>query len=120
MRAIIVAALALLPSLAGALTLYADPYPPTVTQPDAASFTVNGGASIACPLVTVAAGLQLQCPLASITAPGIYTLVVTVTKTAGCNAAGDTCWGAGSASSAPFVFAWQGGGVSAPTNLKAK
>lgn len=113
-------ALAGIAARAAPQTLYADPYPSTAVQPDAASFTVNGGAAIACSLVSVTGGLQPQCPLAAITAPGAYTLVMTVTKAAGCNAAGDTCWGAGSASSAPFVFEWQGAGVGSPTGLKAK
>jgi hypothetical protein len=117
-RALIIAAI--FAGSAEAATLYADPYPSTVTQPDAATFTVNGGAPIACALVTVAGGLQPQCPLASITAPGTYTLVMSVSKAAGCNAAGDTCWAAGSASSAPFAYVWQNAGASAPTGLKAK
>lgn len=98
-------------------TLTADPYPTTVTQPDTASFTVNGGAPIACTLPVSAAGKTPTCDLASITVPGTYTLVMTVTKAAGCNAAGE-CWPEGSASSAPFSYKWLASGASAPAALR--
>jgi len=97
-------------------TMVASPYPATGAQPVAAVFTVNGGAPIPCTLVAVTGGLQPTCNLVSITAPGTYTLVMTVTSNAGCvntpNAA--TCVGAGSASSAPFAYSWQGSVVPTP------
>lgn len=86
--------------------LIADPYPATSVQPDSASFTVNGGSPVACLLEAVTGGLRPKCDLASITTPGTYTLVLTVTKNAaitnGANTATNT---AGSvASSTPFSY----------------
>ena len=86
--------------------IVADPYPATGVQPDSASFTVNGGSPVACALETVSGGVRPKCDLASITTPGTYTIVVTVTKnpsiTNGTNTATNT---AGSvASSAPFAY----------------
>ncbi len=97
-------------------TLIADPYPAAAVQPDSASFTVNGGAPIACTLPTVTGGLQPTCDLASLATPGTYTLVMTVTKAAGC--AGASCWPAGSASSSPFAYTRLAAGVTAPAALK--
>jgi hypothetical protein len=93
-------------------TLTADPYPSTGVQPDAATVSVNGTQTIQCTLKTVTGGLQPSCDLVSITAPGTYTLVMTVTKNAGC--VGNTCSGGGSASSAPFTYIWQGVNVTRP------
>ena len=86
--------------------LYADPYPSTGVQPDAASVTVNGGASAPCVLETVTAGVRPKCDLVGITAPGTYTLVLTVSKTASItNTTGGATNTAGSvASSAPFSY----------------
>lgn len=99
-----------------AQTLTADPYPATVTQPDTAAFTINGGTPIPCTLANVTGGLQPTCDLASIATPGTYTLVMIVTKAAGC--AGNECWPEGSASSAPFAYVRRSAGVSAPATLK--
>ena len=99
-------------------TLTADPYPASETQPDSASLTINGGAPIACTLPTVPAGKVPTCDLASVMAAGTYTLVLTVTKAAGCAPTGDECWSAGSAPSAPFVYKWRASGASAPTALR--
>jgi hypothetical protein len=93
-------------------TLTADPYPSTGTQPSAAVVTVNGGTPQPCTLRTVAGGLQPTCDLASITVPGTYTLVLTVSTVAGCT--GNACTGAGSASSAPFSYQWLGSVVPIP------
>jgi hypothetical protein len=86
--------------------LYADPYPSTSVQPDSASLTVNGGSPVACILETVTAGIRPKCDLSSITTPGTYTLVMTVTKsasiTSGTNTATNTA--GSSASSAPFSY----------------
>jgi hypothetical protein len=86
--------------------LYAEAYPSTATQPDAASFTVNGGAPIACQLEALSAGLRPKCDLASITAAGTYTLVLTVSRQpAIVNTSGGATNTQGStASSAPFVY----------------
>lgn len=98
-------------------TLTADPYPDTGVVPDTATLTVNGGVPISCTLPTVAGGKQPTCDLASVTAPGVYTLVLTVTKNpstvmTGPNA-GTTDPG-GSASSAPFVWTRRAAGVGTP------
>lgn len=105
--------LALLGGVANAApTLTADPYPATGVQPDAATLSVNGTQTITCTLRTVTGGVQPACDLVSITTPGTYTLVMTVTKAAGC--VGNTCSGGGSASSAPFSYIWQGVNVLRP------
>lgn len=93
-------------------TLTADPYPATGVQPDAATLSVNGTQTINCTLKTVTGGIQPSCDLVSITTPGTYTLIMTVTKAAGC--VGNTCSGGGSASSAPFTYIWQGVNVTRP------
>jgi hypothetical protein len=97
--------------------LLADAYPPTVTQPDSASFTVNGGAAIACTIETVTAGKRPKCDLASITTPGTYTLVLTATKAPSIVNAPNTATNdaGGSASSAPFAYVFKSGGVSLPS-----
>ena len=94
--------------------LYADPYPSTVVQPDAITFTVNGGAPQACELVDMAGGKQPRCDLGAL-ATGTYTLIMTASRAAGC--AGGTCWPAGAASSAPFSYTRAASGVVAPTGL---
>ena len=111
-RFILALSLALAGAVHAAPTLTADAYPATGVQPDAASFTINGGAPIACTVSTVSAGVQPACNLASVGTPGAYVLVMTVTKAAGCS--GSTCWAAGSASSAPFNYNWLGGSVPTP------
>jgi hypothetical protein len=95
-------------------SLLADPYPATAPQPDAVTFTVNGGAPQACVLTAVAGGLQPRCDLAGLTA-GTYTLVMTASRAAGCQ--GSTCWDAGSASSAPFSYTRAASAVAAPIGL---
>lgn len=96
--------------------LVADPYPATGTQPDGASVTVNGGSPLNCTIETVTGGVRPKCDLASITTPGTYTLVLTVTRSAGCTstANGSTCTAAGSASASPFSYVWRAGTVSPP------
>lgn len=96
--------------------LLADPYPASAPQPDSASFTVNGGAPVACQLVTVAGGVQPKCDLASITAPGTYTLVMTVSRAGGIvnGPNGATNTAAGSASSSPFAYRLLVGNVPTP------
>lgn len=114
--------LALLPLLlfalqaAAAPTLTAAAYPATATQPDEASYTINGGAPVACTLAASGAGLVPTCDLAGITQPGTYTLVMTVSKKPGCTNAADqaTCTSGGSASSAPFRYELRPGGVAGP------
>lgn len=117
MKTVLTIILALWSSLCAANPfLTADAYPASGTQPDGASVTVNGGAPIACVIETVAGGVRPKCDLVSITAPGTYTLVLTVTRSAACtpSAGGSTCTGAGSASSAPFSYVWRAGTVTAP------
>lgn len=114
MKALITLALLLLSAAAHAApTLRSDPYP---IGPAAATFTVNGGPPQACTLPTVPGGVQPTCDLASITAPGTYTIVLTVTQNLKCvntlNAA--DCSGEGSASSAPFAYTWRGSVVPGP------
>jgi len=63
--------------------LYAEPYPltnETAVQPSEAHMTINGGPAIACELIAVGSegAKQPKCDLASITAPGQYTLLMTV------------------------------------------
>ncbi len=97
-------------------SLRAAPYPSTGFQPTSATFTVNGGAPIACTVPIVSGGVQPTCPLASITAFGTYTLVMTATFASGClnspNQA--TCTSGGPASSDPFVFNYSSGLASKP------
>lgn len=97
--------------------LLADPYPATGVQPDTAAVTINGGAPLACTLVAVTGGLQPQCDLVSITNPGTYTLVMTVTKAASIvnTPGGAVNSPGGSASSAPFSYRLQAAGVAGPT-----
>lgn len=96
--------------------LYADPYPSTGIQPDAATVTINGGAAQPCQLVTVTNGLQPKCDLASISAAGTYTLVMTVTKAGGIvnTPGGATNTTGGTASSSPFTYRFQPGAVPGP------
>lgn len=84
--------------------------------PDAASFTVNGGAPISCALPNTAAGVTPTCNLGSITTPGVYTLVMTVTRNAACTNTTNagSCGTAGTASSPPFAYTLRNGSVSAP------
>ena len=96
--------------------LYADPYPSTGVQPDAASFTVNGGAPIACQIAAVSGAVQPKCDLGTITTPGTYTLVMTVSKAAGIvnTPGGATNTSGGSASSIPFAYKLLAGSVPTP------
>jgi len=116
MRALLIAT-AMIGSAHAAPFLYADPYPATGTQPDAASFTINGGSPIACQLVSVTGGLQPKCDLASITTAGTYTLVMTVSKAPSITntSTGATNDPGGSASSPPFAYVLRAGGVPTPT-----
>lgn len=100
------AALASCVAIAGPHTLTAAPY---ATAPAAAVFTANGGAPIACTLPAVTGGWQPTCSLASLTVPGAYTLVMTVTYNTNCLNTLDAadCVGAGSASSKPFMYTWR-------------
>ena len=92
-------------------SLIAAPYPNTGFQPNAATFTINGGAPITCTVPSVTTGIKPTCSLASITTFGTYNLVMTVTFPAGClnvpNQA--TCTNGGSVSSDPFVFSYSSG-----------
>lgn len=96
-------------------TLVATPYA-VADAPDAASFTINGGAPISCALPNTSVGVTPTCNLGTITAPGVYTLVMTVSRAAACtnttNAA--SCGTAGTASSPPFAYTLRNGSVSAP------
>jgi hypothetical protein len=88
-------------------TLTADAMPATGPQPSTAAITVNGSAGPACTLPKAADGsVMATCDLAALAVPGVYTIVMTYTYTAGCvntaNAA--TCTQGGVASSAPFVL----------------
>jgi len=91
--------------------LVSAPYPPTGFQPNAATFTINGGAPITCTAPTVAGGIQLTCPLSSITAFGTYTLVQTAIFPQACiNTTGQAqCSNGGSVPSAPFTFTYSSG-----------
>ena len=115
-RSIVFVTLWSLASAHAAPFLYADPYPSTATQPDSASLSVNGGAPISCLLEMVTGGKRPKCDLASITSPGTYTLVMTVSVAGGIvngtNTATNTQ--AGSASSAPFSYTLKGGSVATP------
>jgi hypothetical protein len=111
------ALLALLVALpAAAVDLYAQVYPPTGVQPSSAGLTINGGAVQACQMLTVTGGVQPKCSLSSITTPGTYTLVMTVSTAAsivnGDNTATNTI--GGSASSAPFAYLLRVGTAGAP------
>lgn len=112
-HSILILLAAVVTAAAAAPTLTANPY---AVAPAAATLSVDGGPPIACTLPSVSGGVQPTCDLASITAPGTYTLVLTVTKNAECvntlNAA--ECSGAGSASSAPFAYTWKGSVVPTP------
>lgn len=113
---ILTALAALCASAMSAPLLVSDPYPSTGVQPDSATFTINGGPAQPCAIVAVAGGLQPQCDLASITAPGVYTLVMTVSRAPsltniGGGAVKDS---GGSASSAPFRYELVVGGVGTP------
>ena len=100
-------------AFAGPHTLTANPY---ATAPAAAVFTANGGAPIACTLPAVTGGWQPTCSLASLTTPGTYTLVMTVTTNTNCINTLDAadCVGAGSASSKPFAYTWRDAVVPIP------
>ena len=104
MKAFPILLLAASPAMAAPF-LYADPYP-TTNAPSRVTYTINGGAAIACALETVATGLRPKCDLAQITAAGTYTLVMTAVRDAAItntpNAADNVA--AGSASSAPFAY----------------
>ncbi len=89
------------------------PYAANGPQPDAASFTVNGGAPVACQLVARTEGIVPRCDLASIANPGAYTLVLTVTAKGGVSG-GNTYTQAGSASSAPFSYTLRAGVATPP------
>lgn len=84
---------------------------------DAATVSVNGANPIACVLTAATGGVQPRCDLASIVTPATYTLVMTVSKAAGCTNGTNTatCASGGTASSAPFSYVWQGGSVPVPT-----
>ena len=112
MRTLLLSIFLLAGTAHAAPTLTADPYPATGVQPSAVVSSVNGATPVACTLRTVSGGLQPTCDLASITVPGTYTLVVTVSTVAGCT--GNACRGAGSASSAPFGYQWLGSVVPTP------
>ena len=117
MRSAILAAMVAAAGAANAAPfLYADPYPPTATQPDTARFTINGGAPISCTLETVTGGIRPKCDLASITTPGTYTLVMTVSKAATITNGTGTATNdpGGSASSDPFAYVLRAGSVSKP------
>ncbi len=96
--------------------LTAAPYPNAGFTPTSASFTINGGAAIACTVPAVTGGVQPTCSLASITAYGSYTLVMTATFASGClnvpNQA--TCTSGGPVSSDPFQFVYSSGLASKP------
>jgi hypothetical protein len=100
---------------AQAIWLYADPYPATALQPDAAAVTVNGGAPIACTLEAIPAGLRPACDLSALPL-GVATLVLTVSVQAKCinSAGGAVCNAAGSASSGPFRYESKAGSATAP------
>lgn len=117
MKRHLIAIAALVPAMVSAAPfLYADPYPPSATQPDAARFTVNGAAPIQCVLEAVTGGVRPKCDLASITAPGTYTLVMTVSRAAGIvnTTGGATNDPGGSAPSDPFTYVLRAGSVAKP------
>ena len=93
--------------------LQGDPYPANGPQPDAVSFTVNGGAPVACQLVAVPTGIQPKCDLASITTPGTYTLVMTASAKGGVSG-GNIYTLPGSASSSPFSYTLRAGVATPP------
>lgn len=93
--------------------LQGDAYPANGPQPDAVSFTVNGGAAVACQLVAVANGIQPKCDLASISTPGTYTLVMTVSAKGGVSG-GNQYTLPGSASSSPFSYVLRAGIATPP------
>lgn len=107
----------------GAPFLLADAYPPdsaTALQPDSASITINGGAPIACALLSVttpANGKRPVCDLASVTSSGTYAVVLTVSRAPSCVNTGPNageCTPGGSAATGPFAYMRKSGTVGAP------
>ena len=103
--------------------LLADAYPPdsaTALQPDSASITINGGAPIACALLSVttpANGKRPVCDLASVTSSGAYAVVLTVSRAPSCVNTGPNageCTPGGSAATGPFAYMRKSGTVGAP------
>lgn len=110
--------LAFLFALLAAFGVHAAPFlladaPPAGVTVDAARYTVNGGAPIAC----VLEASRPKCDLGSITTAGTYTLVLTWCSPGGIvnTPSGATNTVAGCASSAPFAYRLQTAAVPGPT-----
>ncbi len=92
-------------------TLSADFYAPNAI--DSVSCTINGANPITGVVDKVDPTKWIpKCDLAGITVTGTYTLVMTVTKVAGC--VGNSCFAGGVASSTPFTYNWTAGNVITP------
>jgi hypothetical protein len=96
-----------------------DPYPFPANVPQTAytfSATATPGPfSLTC---VVTAGKPMCDSAAALAqAPGTITFVMSVSRTAGCDSTGATCWGAGTASSTPFLLNSLGTTVSPPLGL---
>lgn len=106
-----------------ALTLTANPYsPPPTGQTLTPSLTVDGTAAPGCTMASVSGGLVPTCAIPSL-AVGTHTLVLTVTSSAATcppppTVTTQTCYLAGSASSAPFSLTISAA-AGAPTGLQA-
>lgn len=112
---ILIAVLACSAAIA-APTLVAAPYAVGPDQPETASLSVDGGAPIACTLKLAAGGtLQPMCDLASITAPGTYKLVLSVSNKSTLinETGGGTYVAGGTTEAAPFMYVFRRG-VAAP------
>ena len=94
-------------SASAAPTLVAAPYPVGPDQPEKASLSIDGGAPLPCILKLAALGtLQPMCDLVSITVPGVYKLVLSVSNlTVLTNEdGGGTYVVGGTAEAAPFSY----------------
>lgn len=106
-----------------ASTAQADPfayfqvYPVVPGQTLVASLIVNGGPVIECAVPAVDGGVQPKCDLASLTFPGNYSLVGTVTIVPSCTntPSGAECVAGGQATApTPFSLALRGARVATP------
>lgn len=104
-------------SATAAPTLVAAPYAVGPDQPETASLRIDGGAPLPCVLRLAAGGtLQPVCDLASITVPGVYRLVLSVSnRTVLTNEdGGGTYVVGGTAEAAPFTYTFRRGAAAPP------
>lgn len=119
MKSILLLALSIIGTAAlAAPTLTSDPYPAGSTQPASASLSINGGVASPCQLNKTDKGVQPACDLASITAPGTYQLVLTVSNQASIvNTDGSGTYTTGGEASAPFTYVLKAGLAGAPARV---